>query len=358
MREQEVCSEKSGLGNGSSVSDSRRVMKETRQVKAPRVRQADIAKELNVSLMTVSRALRDHPDLTEETKQRVLAKAVELGYLAADRFDGRPSSRRIGFFCYDLERQILFSAPIASKIFLGVEEACRRNRVELVLEFPHHDETPLAVGNKTVDAALVFGRYIPKTLDSLKDVPALAVSSYTGGEKIACITADNAEGILATTEHLLGLGHREIAFVAPDEEPLTELYRDRSRGYRIAMGEAGFEPRVHFYPDNECLAGILEGLGPVTAIVCGCDRTALKTKALLKAAGRDVPGEISLTGFDDIEESQAEEITTFAVDWVRLGQIAAHLILFRPRDVVNDRLKFLIPGELRVRGSTAAPRGH
>ncbi len=144
-----------------------------------RINQAKIANELGVSVITVSRALRNHPDLAEATKERILEKARELGYTRLRTPKPANTLRRAAVVFYGNSPQF---DPLASGvrrlIFFGLHQQCKALNTETSIEMPSHAEIPSAVRNRTVEAVFLFGRYTAETVRELGDLPALAVSSY------------------------------------------------------------------------------------------------------------------------------------------------------------------------------------
>ena len=189
------------------------------------ITQKQIAQELGVSIITVSRALRRHPDLADETRERILEKAMELGYSKAIRLTAKEvETRRIGVVPYQGSGANLFESELHQRIFRALEKECQKRQVEIVLEFHRNGEIPLCVKNRTVDAVCLLGRYSPESIQFAQHIPTLAVSSFASGAKIPRVVADNLAGMAEITGHLIGLGHRKILFLSPKGEPLTGMF--------------------------------------------------------------------------------------------------------------------------------------
>ena len=192
------------------------------------VSQKRIADALGLSIITVSRALSDHPDMAETTKARVLQKAHELGYTKPPKRQETHAStpRRAGILLYENpygKRQDPLASGVKRAIFLALQKECRRLQVETMIETPSADEIPLLVKNGTIDAAFIFGRYTAETVAHLKNIPAIAVSSFINYPGLPRIVADNLNGMRLATDHLAELGHRDILFIGLTD-PYTRLF--------------------------------------------------------------------------------------------------------------------------------------
>jgi len=317
------------------------------------VNQQQIARELNLSVITVSRALRNHPDLAESTRARILQKAAEMGYRKSlSKRQEEPVSRRVGVLFYDGEGnwgQTPLDSGVIREIYRELQRECQRNRVETLIEMPGLDETPMLVKNKAVDALFLFGRYTPAAVARLGEIPALAVSSFLDGGKLPRIVADNFHGMREATEHLIRLGHREILFSSPLAR-LTQLFQERADGYVVAMHRHGLRPELYFHEPETPAAERFSGF---SAAVCSCDAEAQHLHGALRARGMRIPDDFSLVAFDDLAGSRDFQLTTYAPDWALMGRLAASLLPANAAAIRGKPVVITVPGKLIVRGSTA-----
>ncbi|HEY9250365.1 MAG TPA: LacI family DNA-binding transcriptional regulator [Rariglobus sp.] len=322
------------------------------------INQKKIADALGLSVITVSRALRDHPDMAEATKARVLQKARELGY---DKTQKRrsvavASTRRAGILLYENprgERQDPLASGVKRAIFLALQKECQRLQVETMIETPISDEMPLSVKNGTIDVAFIFGRYSANTLARLKNIPTIAVSSFIDQPGLPRIVADNLNGMRLATEHVIAQGHRSILFVGAVDTH-TRLFEERADGYVAAMHRNGLTPVMRFCEDADDLPSV-EEMRRHTAIVVASDGMAYQLHARLTAAGVRVPEECSMVGFDNLPADYPYLIDTYAPDWELMGRMAADLMLSQPLDLKGQELVVTVPGKMLVRGSVAGP---
>lgn len=319
-------------------------------------KQKQIAEALGVSVITVSRALRDHPDMADATRQRVLKKAAELGYKPPGPRNGRSTAtERIGLLCFEELSQNSFArtpfdSGIRHQIFLGLQRECRQRQVETVIELASETEIPLAIRNRTVRSVCVFGRYSPEAAGWLRKLPALAVSSYAEDVGLSRVVADNFGGMRQVTEHLIAQGHHNILFLGRADQQ-TSLHQERSEGYLCAMHRAGLRPEIEFtgIEPRKHLRGILQKLKSFTAAVCSNDTMA---NVLADTNGGRFPRGCAIAGFDNSQAAQERGLTSYAPDWELMGEMTANLLISSAEKLVAREIVVTVPGRLMIRDST------
>ena len=326
----------------------------------------DIAQHLNLSVSTVSKALNDYKDVSDETKERVLKAAHELGYhpSAAARSLRRQRTDKIGFlFNYPLT----FISEFVSKLITGAMLAAEQQKSNLVLYPASTTERPELLSRicraREVDGLLVMGTpQVEETAALLaqEEMPSVIVGRRVTNEDASYITVDNRDGARQATRHLVELGHTQIAYT--ESEQLVQVSAERRRGYQDALEEAGLPLREELivpigsgpaagYPVMDRLIKLPE---PPTAVFAIHDGAAI---SILKAAierGLRVPGDLAIVGFDDIYSTLVTEppLTTVHQPLTQIGQLAAEALLQR---VVNRNLpptRQTLPVYLVVRQST------
>lgn len=323
------------------------------------IAQKEIAKALGVSAVTVSRALRGHPDLAKGTRERILQKAQELGYPPLKERGGSSKMvKRVGVLLYERESdadQIFWGAvgELPRRIIAGIQKEAQKNHFEFVFEIVPPSTVPLMIRNRAVGGVIVMGRYSSETLELLRSIPAISVSNYIQTDWMPRIVTDNLRGMSQVTEHLISLGHKKILFLGNDEGSWTELHRERERGYRLAMAQHGLAPEIAYCPvwDVEAQADLLLRQ---TAIAASTDSLVLPLQDFLRKRGKVLPRDCSLAGFDGNFQSGDRGITTYAPDWNLMGKIAADYILSRAENVQGTGIEIVVPGRLIVRDSSQA----
>jgi DNA-binding LacI/PurR family transcriptional regulator len=175
------------------------------------------------------------------------------------------------------------------------------------------------------------------------------------------VDSDQAGGSRLATEHLLGLGHRTVWHLAGPRESASAA--DRTRGWADTLRAAGIDPPPVLVGDWSAESGYRQGTvlaerDDVTAVFAANDQMALGLIQALHRAGRSVPGELSVVGFDDMPDAAYfwPPLTTVTQDFSEIGRNAIGLLLDRIEDrdggAGGERL---IPTRLVVRQSTAAP---
>lgn len=328
-----------------------------------------IAQMAGLSHVAVSKALRDAPDISSATKERVKKIADDLGYTpnvaARNLYLQRTST--IGMIVpamgvnttYDLIFNEISAAAAALDycVMLGSSHRSRQ------LEVRH---CRMMVGNQV--GALIVA---PTSSDvsHIKAVCTAVPIIFIGGkidpaEPCALLCDYRHSGMLAV-EHLTSLGHRDIAFLAYGPENRTIL--QKTEGYTQAMVQRGLSPRVLRLGDAsnamgagmEAVERLLEQESLPTAVWCASDYMALGVISALRTHGFSIPGDISIMGHDDLYFSTfpSVRLTTFHTPIAEISRaavdLAVHLMEDRPSPVPLQQTfhPFLV-----VRNSTGAPR--
>ncbi|MFF7276177.1 substrate-binding domain-containing protein [Streptomyces griseorubiginosus] len=333
---------------------------------------ADVARIAGVSHQTVSRVLNDHPNVRARTRERVLAAVRELGYRpnAAARTLATRRTRTLGVISFNTT----LYGPAC--MLYGIEQAAREHEYSV---------TVAAVGtldrrsvldavdrlrNQGVAGIVVIA---PQTAavgalaNVPADVPLVAVGCGTH-TALASVAVDNEAGAELATSYLLDLGHRTVHHLVG---PRTWLdAQEREAGWRATLEKRGAPvPEPHAGADWTARTGYEHGRRiaddpEVTAVFCANDHMALGLLRALQQAGRRVPEDISVVGFDDMPETEyfGPSLTTVRQDFDELGRRALRALI----EIVGDpdsgipasgvRPHIVIPPSLVVRTSATRPR--
>ena len=193
------------------------------------------------------------------------------------------------------------------------------------------------------------------------DMPVVAVEAGPD-ESVPVVTVDQVAGAAAATQHLLELGHRTVWHVAGPSDWLEA--GQRIEGWTAALEAAGADPPPLLSGDWSARSGYelgrrLAGVRDVTAIFAANDQMALGILRALHEAGRDVPGEVSIVGFDDIPEAQffTPPLTTVHQDFNEVGRQSLMLLLDEIAASERSASRVVVPPSLKIRESTAPPGG-
>jgi len=317
---------------------------------------ADVAAASGLSTSAVSLALRGRGGVSEATRARIKEIAATLGYQqTAPRAKRSRAPRTIGLLIRTIldgtPRENVFYGPMMA----GIEENCRVHHLNLMLRVMAHEhfhpvELPPIVTDKSCDGLVVMGLHLSEDASEILRTghPAVLVDAYSASNAFDSVVIDNLRGAQTAVEHLISLGHREIAMLAADPLAFAGIV-DRRRGYEKAIAEAGLASHyidVAVRPVEEVAVAAMSYLRAhpeVTAVFCANDLVAT---GLLQAAsenGISVPGQLSVVGFDDIDLARhlSPPLTTMAVDTVGMGRMAVTLLANRlafPNGSVTETL--------------------
>ena len=325
---------------------------------------ADVGRLAGVSHQTVSRVINGSPHVREDTRARVVAAMRELDYypnsVARALVTGRTNT--LGVVSFDTT----LYGP-ASTLF-GIERAAHEAGYFIIvasLKALNRDSIGEAVERLRVhgvDGILVITP-LREAADALphvrRGVPLVAVEAGPDAS-IPVVAVDQHAGAALATSHLLGLGHQTVWHLAGPAEFVEA--RQRVDGWRRTLARASIEPPPSLEGDWSARSGYelgrqLSADRSVSAIFAANDQMALGVVRAMHEAGRSIPGDVSLVGFDDIPESPffTPPLTTVRQDFDELGSRGVRLLLATME--AGERLE---PGppiapELIVRSSTAPP---
>ncbi|MGN9911529.1 LacI family DNA-binding transcriptional regulator [Phytohabitans sp. LJ34] len=335
-----------------------------RRESAPSIR--DVAAAAGVSYQTVSRVLNDSPKVSPDTRQLVLDVIGRLDY-RPNRAARALSSGRAKAVTVVTADTTLYGYASTLR---GIEEAARTQGLAVGVRVVESD-LPIDVrhaidyvSDPSAGSVIVVAFDAPGAgvLRALPDgVPAVAATEAGGlaDSTRTMLYLDERQAAAEATRHLLDLGHRTVHHVAIPSETGTSA---RQAGWRDVLETAGapvppVEP-VGWDPHSAYLAGRELAADPaVTAILCGNDDTALAVRRALYEAGRDVPGDVSVVGFDDVPGAAywTPALTTVRMDFVGLGRACLAAVVAEVTGRERPEPELAAP-RLVVRESTAPPR--
>jgi LacI family transcriptional regulator len=329
-----------------------------------RVTIRDVADRAGVSVATVSKVINARYGVAASTFARVQAVIDELGYEASlvARSLRNHRTNVIGILVSDIE-------PFSAELLKGAAKAIKGTGYELVV----YSAGGMAGDNvgwerrylSRLSGTLIDGAILvtPTVVGASFGAPVVAVDPHTGGDEVPTVDSDNLRGAQLATEHLIGLGHRRIGFLAGRSD--LESARLRELGYQRALREGGleFDPglvRVGSYDEGASRQAARDLLGPAdrpSAIFAANDLSAITTVDVALTLGLSVPEDLSVIGFDNIPEGalMTPALTTIEQPIQLMGQraIAMLIELLRGQDLALMRVT--LPTRLVVRQSCAAP---
>lgn len=331
---------------------------------------SDVADRAQVHRSTVARALNPATSgmLTPETVTRVQRAARDLGYTTNSFARGLRTSRSltVGVLVPDLTN------PLFPPIVRGIQEALLPHGYTALIANTDNDPEREAAHFEALVARQVDGFIVASArendpiLDSAERLatPIVLVNRSTGQRRFSLVGGDDRDGVRAALSHLVELGHTHIAHLAgPAGVSTAEI---RATAFRDAAAALGLR-RAHT-PVVECDAFTEDGGSraarqlfasrpDVTAIIAGNDLIALGCLRQLARQGARCPDDVSVVGYNDMRFADAfsPALTTVRVPHAAMGAEAARLLLERITDPQAVVKTLLLPVELIVRDSTAAP---
>ena len=326
-----------------------------------------VALESGVSVATVSRVLNDKGPTSEATRTRIRKVAERLRYVphGAARSLITNRTNALGVLLPDIHGEFF------SEVIRGIDLASRQHGYHLLVSSSHGDrgemEAVLRATRGRVDGLIVMSPDLDTEMlqANLPDtLPVVLLNCRSDGFGFDSITIDNYGGALAIVRHLAELGHRRIALVKGPAGNYDAS--ERLRGYRDAMSAlpGGWSQHLECDGDFSEESGYLAGrralaLEPApTAIFAANDSMAIGVLSALRDAGKSVPEDVSLAGFDDIPISRftAPPLSSVRVPIADLGGRAVARLL-NAIDLKNEhgRSHETLPTTLVVRRTCAAP---
>lgn len=323
----------------------------------------DVAREANVSIATVSRALNGRQHVAAEVRERVLSAARALHYSPhhAARSLSIRRTHTIGVVLPELHGEFF------SELVRGIDQVARERGLHLLVSSCHgsaeEQREALRATPGRVDGLLLMSPYLGDggavDEDIAPAMPAVLMNCPQATTHHPVLNVDNHGGARAMTRHLLDQGFRRIAFIAGPEDNFDAS--ERLRGYReeLATEADAAPPRVlpgAFDEPSGFRAGEAIAAGELPdAVFAANDMMALGCLFALRQAGLEVPRDLALAGFDDVPMARYvhPSLTTMRVDIAALGARALQLLLETP-EIPGEVRTDLVP-KLIVRASSARP---
>src|SRR3712207_5762118 len=325
---------------------------------------ADVARLAGVSQKTVSRVINDAPNVRDTVRARVLDAVAELGYRpnAAARALVTQQTRVLGVAMPGSTDY----GPTAA--LFGIETAAWELGYSVVVASAPAAAADFALAvrrlvDQGVDGLVLNDPYVDHGLSAgdLRGLPTINVGEeLTSGVRCPTVTVDQESGAHQAVEHLLGLGHRTVHHIAGPVSWGSAVRR--AVGWREALIRADAEVTEPMVGDWSARSGYEQGLAlaadpEVTAIFAANDQMAVGATRALVESGRDVPGDVSVVGFDDTPDAayQVIPLTTIRQDFAAVSHraVSGLVAVVEGGDVPDGTYRF--PVELTVRSSSGPP---
>ena len=325
----------------------------------------DVARRANVSTKTVSRVLNREPAVRPATRARIEEAMRELKYRP-----NSPARMLAGNRTYLVGLVYGSNSSYVSMLQDGAIAACREDHYDLLTYPCDYEHTSFAesfgefLASPRVDGLVltppICDMPVVRRLLKRNAVPHVVVSRATASRAEWSVATDDREICASMVDHLVGLGHRRIAFVAGHAD--HKAMQHRLLGFEDGLHAAGIKAArsLIVQGDNTFASGrrsgsrLLDARRPPTAIFCANDHMAAGAMQAAHNLGLAIPGGLSIAGFDDLPIAGQiwPPLSTVRQPLRDMGYEAARLLLQRLHGASPDTCKIVVPSELVVRSST------
>ncbi|MCL2461362.1 MAG: LacI family DNA-binding transcriptional regulator [Defluviitaleaceae bacterium] len=274
----------------------------------------DIAEKLDISVVSVSKAINYQSGISEELRRRILDTAFEMGYSAPKKRSGGDMLK----FAYFIPQKYAFESELFyTQLFYYLNEICAQNNIVLSLfvigaEDEKKTAVPPLMNSIRFDGIFIGGEVTAEYVNTLRQfgIPVVCIDFYTSGIDIDSVVVDNFYASFRATDCLIQNGHVKIGFLShPDR---TSSITDRFFGFQRALYQHG----LHY--NRDWLLNVSDSMAlpddMPTAFVCHNDTSALLFARILMKSGLNVPDDISLVSFDNLEIGAGGDISLTTVD--------------------------------------------
>lgn len=377
------------------MNDPRKKKPATSKKAAKRATMTDVATQAGVSQSTVSLVLNamTGTKLSEETRQKVLRIANEMGYrlpegrkaaagnaqaasstaatALADSLPANKDGRRLLIYLVD---EISTSPHPVQSVDGAKDAAWSQGALVAVFATRSNKDIESAVLASMLASPMLAGviystiftrQAVPPA--ELNGVPTVLLNCYeteAGDPRFSSVVPSEVVGGFNATEYLIKAGHKRIGFI--NGEPWMDAAKDRLKGYRRALASADIafdasltrEGDWHIKTGFDCTLSLMKEASPPTAIFCANDLMAVGCLEALRELGLKVPADVSVMGYDDqeIASHTSPPLTTLLLPNYEMGRLAAELLLDEAGGSSQRKRRFKVDGQLVERVSVAAPR--
>jgi DNA-binding LacI/PurR family transcriptional regulator len=330
----------------------------------------EIAKLAECSIATVSNALNSKGRISQQVRDNIFNICKEHGYLpnSGGRNLRRGKNETIGLLFYP-SCAAIFRNIYYAEIMESLEATVEARGYDLLLSgfdlANHVGEPPRFMRQGKVDGIILLGgfpRIIVKQLHSF-GAPLIHLDNHRDEIKIDNVTTDGFDASEQIVDHLVKLGHRRIVYMAHQHEDTNA--EQREAGFLAAVERHQLPKTLSVSLRNfagttdgyELLQSLMQSKRPPTALICVNDTLAVELLDCLQSDGYDIPGDISIFGFNDDTDSRKStpSLSTVRVDKGSLGKIGAQTILNRIDNPDSQLISVRLPVELVHRESVGKP---
>jgi len=332
----------------------------------------DLARKLNISIATVSRALKDDPVVSKKTKKKIAELAEEMGY-RSNNFARNLRTQRTNTIGVIVPR---LNSYFMSTVIAGMESIANSEGYNLIISQSSESAGKEVANAKTmfnnrVDGLLVSLAYDTDTLAHFeafvkKNIPLIFFDRVAEHDDYTCILINNKKAAYEATTHLIAGGRKRIVYITAT--PKRNVYVDRLQGYKEALADQ----RIKFREDYVLIsnlsqeagaeaAALIREMNPLPdAVFVANDNCAVGCMAALKKTGIRIPEDIAFAGFNNDPVCTVVEpnLTTINYPGYEMGQVACRNLInhLNGGSRINSTNTIILRSELVIRESSAGKK--
>lgn len=326
-----------------------------------KVRMADIAQRLGISIVSVSKGLAGKDGVSEEMREKIIATAKEMGYtMPQEKKKEKKLSGNIGILVAD---RFFADHAFYPNLYRSMLRQCRDSGFSGLLEIVYPEEernctVPTIVTTGKVDGLVFMGQLSRNYLRTMMnlDLPYILLDFYDDALDVDSVTSDNITGGFILTNHIFSTGRKKIGFVGSIYA--TSSIMDRYLGYTKALLYEKIAIRPDWQIEDRDEAGYFIPIQlpeeMPEAFLCSCDEVAYNLIETLKRNGYRVPQDVAVAGYDDFQFAQVSDppLTTYQVNVKDMGQMAIARLVRRISGKRFTDGNTVVRGKFIRRGST------
>jgi DNA-binding LacI/PurR family transcriptional regulator len=328
----------------------------------------DVAKQLGLSIYTVSRALDGYDDVAERTRQLVIETASEMGYVPnrAARQLRRQKTETIGFILPSIAKK--FNEPFFTEFISGLGEELSARNFDLLVSNATTDEGERSLYDRWAKSHKVDGFILNRMrrhdwrVTYLKEhgISFVALGKSQDGIDYPLARIDAADEYLNLIQHIQGNGFSRFGFIGAPTDLINHI--ERLKWFKLALKKSGleFDPDLVVSTDMTSTGGyeaartLLSDSAPVDALMCVNDQTAYGVLHAAHEQGLNIGTDIAIAGFDGLRDSDHTEpaLTTLAIPVAEIAEQLVQMLLKLTNNEKLDKQEIIFKPELRIRAST------
>jgi len=328
----------------------------------------EVAKKLNISIYTVSRALDGYDDVADQTRQLVVETANKMGYVPnrAARQLRRQKTETMGFIIPAISER--FDEPFFTEFISGLGEELSRKNFDLLVSNATTDDAERNLYHRWTNSHKVDGFILNRIRKhdwrvnylSQSGIPFVGLGKSHDGINYPCVRIEGADVYLALVKHIQERGFSRMAFIGGPNDLINQI--DRLKWFKSALKKCGLETDQNNIVATdmtstggyEAARTLLTSSTAPDALLCVNDQTAFGVLHAAHEQGFNIGKDIAIAGFDGLRDTHHTEppLTTLGVSVADVAHQLVLMLLSNINDQSSDAREIVIRPELRIRAST------